>query len=233
MIVVICDEDQTHRQKLHSYLNAIDKKRTLFHVKEYENGKKLLADIKKGALFDIVFIDVGLNNLNVIKEIRAADHNLLIIFTADYQDQVTYAFEVEAFHYLTKPVSFQTFSNTLERAYRKCYEKKKMFMIEWKKQIKAILLKSIVYVECYNRHIVVQTDTELLESSQPFREMVETLIPAGFIRVHHSFLVNPAHINEINNRELICTNGLVIPVSIRREKEVVEQFRSYLQKCSV
>lgn len=136
MIVVICDGDQAHRQKLHDYLNAIDKRQYLFHVREYESAEELLEDIKRGFLIDIIFFDVKLNNHNIIKKIRAAEHNVLIIFTADYQNQVTDAFEVEAFHYLTRPVSFQTFSKILERACRKYYEKKKCLRLSGKNRLR-------------------------------------------------------------------------------------------------
>ena len=67
------------------------------------------------------------------------------------------------------------------------HEKKRVFVVKYKQQIRQILLKNIVYIECYNRHILVQTVTDQMESYQTFRETAEKLIPLGFIRVHQSF----------------------------------------------
>lgn len=59
------------------------------------------------------------------------------------------------------------------------------------------------------------------------------MIPLGFIRVHQSFLVNLAHIVEITPNEVIGTNGIIIPMSIRRKKEVLEEYRTYMKSCSI
>lgn len=233
MVIVICDCNDEHRQKLNSYLNVFNKNKKFFQVKEYISGEKLLSDMNNGFKFDVIFLDVESFEGDVAKKIRAAGPDILIIFTASYHDQISYAFEVEAFHYLTKPISFRLFSSTLERAFRRYYEKRKVFKIEWRKQVKSVLLQNIIYIECYNRHILVKTITEVYESCQSFQEVVQKLIPAGFIRVHQSFLVNMAHIKAIEQREITCTGGVNIPVSIRREKEVLEKFKNYLQQFSL
>lgn len=190
-----------------------------------------MEDLNKGLRFDVIFLDVDFEN--VAKNIRELDCDVLLIFQAHLYNQISNAFEVNAFQYLLKPINFSLFFNTLRRAFQRYYEKRRVFVVEWKQQIKQVLLKNIVYVECYNRHILVQTVTDQMESYQAFRETAEKLIPLGFIRVHQSFLVNLAHVKEIGQNEIIGTNGIIVPVSIRRRKEVLEGYRMYIEKRSI
>lgn len=231
MKIAISSVNEKNRKQILTYLNAVQKTRHLFKTKEYKCGMDLLSDLKKGLRFDVIFLDVDFEN--VAKKIREVDHDVLLIFQAHSYNQISDAFEVRAFHYLLKPIDFSLFVNALRRVFHGYYNKRRVFVIEWKQQVKQILLKNIVYIECYNRHILVRTATDQMESYHTFKETAEKLIPLGFIRVHHSFLVNLEHIVEISHNEIIGTNGITIPISIRRKKEVLEGYRMYVEKYSV
>ncbi|HJA06974.1 MAG TPA: LytTR family DNA-binding domain-containing protein [Candidatus Mediterraneibacter pullicola] len=231
MKIGISSHNNRNRQQILSYLNYLQKTRTLFETKEYEFGADLLKDLNKGIRFDVIFLDVDFEN--VAKKIRELDRDVLLIFVSRLCNQVFNAFEVNAFQYLLKPINFYLFFNTLKRVFQLHHEKKRVFVVKYKQQIRQILLKNIVYIECYNRHILVQTVTDQMESYQTFRETAEKLIPLGFIRVHQSFLVNLSHIKEIGQNEIIGTNGIIIPVSIRRKKEVLEGYRMHIEKHNV
>lgn len=142
----------------------------------------MLEDLNKGYRFDVIFLDVDLEN--VAKNIRELDCEVLLVFESYLYNQIFNAFEVNAFQYLLKPINPRLFFYTLRRAYQHYREKRRVFVVKWKQDIKQILLKNIVYIECYNRHILVQTVTDQIESCQTFREAAEKLIPLGFIRVH-------------------------------------------------
>lgn len=231
MRMAVSSVDQENRKQILSYLNKIQKWHRFAQTKEYQCGAELLEDLKKGTRFDVIFLDVDAEN--VAKSIRELDSDVLLVFQAHSYDQIPEAFEVYAVHYLLKPMDFGLFVNALKRVLQRYRNTKKKFIIQWKQQIKQISLKSIVYIECFNRHILVQTVSNRMESCQAFRETAEKLIPLGFIRVHQSFLVNLAHIVEITPNEVIGTNGIIIPMSIRRKKEVLEEYRTYMKSCSI
>lgn len=231
MKIAISSGNEKNRKKILTYLSSIQENSMPFKTNEYKSGADLLEDLRKGLQFDVIFLDVDYEN--VAKNIRELDRDVMLIFESHSYDQISNAFEVHALHYLLNPIDFSLFLDALRRAFQRYYEKRRIFIIEWKQQIKQILLKNIVYVECFNRHILVRTLSDEMQSYQTFRETVEKLIPLGFIRVHHSFLVNLAHIVEIDKNEIIGTNGIIIPISTRRKKEVLEKYRLYVEKHSV
>lgn len=231
MKIAISGLNEQDRKQILTHLNTMQKTNAYFQTKEYRCGAQLLADMRKGIRFDAIILDVDVDN--VARSIRELDSEVLLIFQAHSYNQISDAFEVYPSHYLLKPLDVSVFVNEFKRVFQRHYHKRKVFSIEWKHQMKQISLKNIVSVECFNRHILVRTATDEMESYQTFQETAQKLIPLGFIRVHHSFLVNLAHIVEISQNEIIGPNGIMIPISIRRKKEVLEEYRTYMQRYSV
>lgn len=58
-------------------------------------------------------------------------------------------------------------------------------------------------------------------------KMIEDLLPGDyFLRIHHSYLVNLAHVEKMylgNEDKLVLRNGQKLPVSRRRKKELLER----------
>lgn len=231
MKIAISGLNEQERKQILTHLNTMQKTNAHFQTKEYQCGAQLLADMKRGLRFDAIILDVDVDN--VARNIRELDSEVLLIFQAHSYNQISDALEVYPSHYLLKPLDVSVFVNEFKRVFQRHYHKRKVFSIEWKHQMKQISLKNIVSVECFNRHILVRTATDEMESCQSFQETAQKLIPLGFIRVHHSFLVNLAHIVEISQNEIIGPNGIMIPISIRRKKEVLEEYRTYVRRYSV
>ncbi|HJA80550.1 MAG TPA: hypothetical protein H9776_02090 [Candidatus Mediterraneibacter intestinipullorum] len=107
MRIAISSENEKNRQQIINYLNALQKASSLFKTKEYKSGAELLEDLYKGHRFDVIFLDVDLEN--VAKNIRELDCEVLLIFEAYLYNQIFNAFEVNAFQYLLKPINSRLF----------------------------------------------------------------------------------------------------------------------------
>jgi len=60
--------------------------------------------------------------------------------------------------------------------------------------------------------------------SKTLREYEDMLGPQGFIRCHHSFLINAANISRYDRNEalLLTLDGSSVPVSTRKKEAVME-----------
>ena len=47
------------------------------------------------------------------------------------------------------------------------------------------------------------------------------------MRTHRSYLVNMKHIRRIQKNDLVLSNGNLVPISRRKEKELKQQFMRY------
>ena len=117
LAIAIC-EDETYileelRKKAERY---IKKRRLTANIKTYTSGEELL---KESAAFDIILLDLrlpGLNGMEVAKQISGKSP---IIFITSYQEYALEAFEVEAVHYLLKPVTDERLYVAMDRAIRR------------------------------------------------------------------------------------------------------------------
>ncbi|HIY30749.1 MAG TPA: hypothetical protein H9776_08755 [Candidatus Mediterraneibacter intestinipullorum] len=148
MKIGISSRNEENRHQILTYLNCLQKMGTLFKTKEYICGTDLLDDLNRGLRFDVIFLDVDFEN--VAKKIRELDRDVMLVFMSDLCNHVFNAFEMNALQYLLKPINSCLFFNTLKRAFELWHEKKRVFVAKYKQQIKQILLKNIVYIECYN-----------------------------------------------------------------------------------
>lgn len=117
MRIAVCDDDGAIREEL---LRLIHKKLPEAETYEYQSGEKM---INAGVNFDICFLDIEMKNvsgMDIAKHIRKQEEHgtqrSIIIFVTGYREYMEEAFDVNAFHYLIKPVDTEKFSEVFGRA---------------------------------------------------------------------------------------------------------------------
>lgn len=77
------------------------------------------------------------------------------------------AFDVNAFHYLVKPVDEEKFSEVFGRAWKEAFvsreREKKYIMVKSSGVQRRILLKNIYYIESRNKKVIIHTTDKTLE----------------------------------------------------------------------
>ena len=104
--IAVCDDESEIRK---SIANLIKKHTGDVEISVFQSGKEML---ETTAYFDIAFLDIamsGISGIQVAKRIRMAQEkaNLdrsIIIFVTGYREYMEDAFDVNAFHYLVKPI---------------------------------------------------------------------------------------------------------------------------------
>ena len=120
MKIAIIEDIQSHGDLLTSYIKKWSvKNKTTLILKRFETAESFLFQWEEEADFDILFVDIqmsGMNGIEMAKKIRDKDKNIVIIFTTGLTDYIEEGYEVEAMHYLIKPVSETKLNACLDRA---------------------------------------------------------------------------------------------------------------------
>lgn len=236
MKVAVCEDQILYRNEIICELNSFNKYKVSLNITEFECGEDILKFYESGSYFDIIFLDIEMKKISgieVAKKIRSIDKNVMIIFVTNYNDFMPDAFEVNAINYLTKPINKEIFQKTLKRSLNMYFESRKVFKAQWKNEITIVPLKDIIYIECIHRHIIIYCKNQVVESKESFGKVESKFINAGFIKVHQSFLVNAENIKNIGKSEVVCSNEIKIPMSIRKRKSAHEHYFNYLKGCSL
>lgn len=92
--IAVCEDDKYSRIQIVRLLEkCAEIQESEISVREFENGEKLLREIRAGLGIHLIYMNIemdGINGLNTAKMIRERDHTVQIIFVTNYE---TYALE--------------------------------------------------------------------------------------------------------------------------------------------
>ena len=188
----------------------------LFHYEEDKSFDILLLDIEMGAI----------NGVELAKTIRSENKDVQIIFVTGYIDYIAEGYEVEALHYLMKPVTEEKFFSVLDRAIDKLKRNEKVLIINIGGQSVRIPLYTIRYLEAHRNYVTIHTNLASRTSDQAKTEnqsnecytikatlsSLEGDLDENFFRTGRSFIVNLNYIRKVTKTEIIFTDGTVIPL---------------------
>ncbi len=194
---VIVDDEFLAIEQLQLYLSKYEQldARTYFR-----NGKETLAYL----------LDIEMPDMTGMEVIRALKNLPLIILTTAYSEFALEAYSHHVFDYLLKPVTFDRFSDSIERAIH-YFEKEltlgvssttNFVMVRSDGKFAKVNFEDIIYLEGmreYVRIVTVENKIMTLNTMKYFEE----LLPRGkFVRIHKSFIVSIGKINHITGTDV-------------------------------
>jgi two-component system, LytTR family, response regulator len=245
MKILLVDNEEGIRKVLREMVEAWSKG---MHYIEEADG--VATGVEKINSFnpDVVFLDVEMNDgtgFDLLNQLNKPSFQL--IFTTAHNQYAIQAFKFSAIDYLLKPIdpvdlntalqkaleniSSNTLQNQLAVLMQQVGNKNdpdKQIVLKDIDKTYFIKMNDILYCEAegsYTKFYI--TNAEPIFVSRNLRSYEELLAPAGFIRTHHSCLVNPTKIKVYDRKTdsgtLILEGGHTIPVS-QRKKDFVIQF---------
>lgn len=195
---------------------------------------------------DIVFLDMEMGDgtgIDLLNQIRSYQFQLIVI-TA-YDKYAVDAFKFSAIDFLLKPIDPEDLidgvgkaqkniqNQDLQKQLQILYEgmgsirtNEKKIVLKDHESIHFIRIQDIIRCEAdgaYTKFVITNSAPILISKS--LKEYDEILTGYGFIRCHHSHLVNTSKIlrfDKIDGGTLILDNKELIPVSHRKKEQVLE-----------
>ena len=187
---------------------------------------------------DLIFLDIQMPGLLGTEFARMVDSETRIIFTTAYSQYAVEGFKLEAVDYLLKPFSYEEFLESAGRARKRItsetstatviVEAKDNFLfLKSEYKIRRINFDDILYVEGLKDYIKVylKNEDKPVLSLSSLKVMEEKLPSLNFMRVHRSYIVNLAQINQVD-RSSIVFGKVYIPVS----DQYKEKFQEFLDR---
>jgi DNA-binding LytR/AlgR family response regulator len=181
---------------------------------------------------DMLFLDIfmpGSNGIEVAREARQLGYTGTIIFLTVSEENYRDAFDVGAFHYITKGESVQRFEEIFLKAVdtTKQASQKEVVLSGWG-EIKKLPVRSIVYFEVINKVITVCYDDQKFEFQGSLQSLENQLANSGFLRIHRNYLVSLTYVRSIAYEEVTLINGKKLPVGRKyygKMKEAVQKMK--------
>lgn len=198
---VLCDDSQSAINRLSKMLESIIIQNKLdgHIVFSTKNPSDLLRYVRDNPV-NVVILDIDLNDdisgLKLAETIRKQDKNIYIIFITGHLEYGLMAYRYKTFDYISKPLTFERFQETILRLYEDVSEDSpKYIRLDNNKTI--IPENSVKYIQKDGMKLVFTTDTRTYEVYNSFNR-IASILPKQFVRCHKSYIVNLDKINDID-----------------------------------
>ncbi|MCM1039865.1 MAG: LytTR family DNA-binding domain-containing protein [Ruminococcus sp.] len=202
-------------------------------LRQFYGGRELL---QASESFDIIFLDIMMNEPDGMKTaqiFREKSFEGILVFVSSSREYVFEAYDVEAFHYLLKPVDNRKLENILQNAIRKTKKRSQDFIIVSKeRQNKKLFLDDIYYFEIRGRVIDAHGKDGLFTYYGQIGELENKLRDKGFFRCHKGYLINLKHVEMYSRQEAVLDNGESVMIAKRRYETFCQAVLKFM-KCEL
>jgi DNA-binding LytR/AlgR family response regulator len=185
---------------------------------------------------DVLFLDINMPRLSGLELAAMLPAGQKIIFTTAYSEYALDSFEYHVIDYLLKPITFKRFMQAVNKlapspspvaSVTQVPDTTGDFIfIKSGRQVHKLEYSRILYLEAMKEYVSIHTLDEKLLVYKRMKEM-ETVLPAGFVRIHNSFIINLAHISQVNGSTAEVA-GRELPVSSGYRERFFEMVRKRL-----
>ena len=163
--------------------------------------------------FDILLLDIemgAMDGVTMARKLRQDNQTVQIIFITGYADYISDGYEVDALHYLMKPIQEEKLFAVLDRAVTKLIKNEKVLNIISQGEMIRLPICQINYAEVNSNYITIhsqQTITLKMTLSE-----LEKKLDSHFFRAGRSALVNLKKISRVTKKEIYLQDGSIIPL---------------------
>jgi len=232
--LVICEdspEDQAMiSQLIHTWADE-HQHQVQLHV--YPDVDKLFGGITRGyEAYDAFLLDIELTypqeGIDLARKIYRASPLIPIIFISSHEDHLYNAFEVNAMHYIAKPIEEERFFSALDRLAKHLIQRKGAFFIfDIEGEKRRFPMYEVIFLTTADHYLLINGDESLR-----IRDKVSAIVkayPEQLVMCHQSYAVNLAHIESfsVGKSRVMMSNGLDFPISKGCLKNLSQRFAEY------
>lgn len=213
--IAICDDEQNQIEYITSIVASWSAHEGHgCEIRTFASAEAFLFEYEEDKAYDILLLDVEMKNINGIelaKRIRKDNNRAEIIFITSHFEFVGEGYEVDALHYLIKPISLEKLTQVLTKAAEKLSVEPPSVVISCEGETVKLYESDILYVESFLHYIVIHTkdnEYKIKENISVFENKVSDV----FYRIHRSYLVSLKHITRIS-RTSVNIGNTELPLS--------------------
>lgn len=209
MKCIIVDDEPIAREGLEVLINKIPE---LKLVGSFDSADSASEYIETNPV-DLIFLDIEMPEINGLEFAHTIPQNTLVIFTTAYSEYALDSYEVYAVDYLVKPIEYDRFKKTVDKAM--AYHS--LLVSEEKEEIESdndfIFVKSerryfkvsyneIMFIEGLKDYVIIQTETKRIITKMYLRTIFALLPNNMFFRINKSYIVNLKKIDSFDNNDV-------------------------------
>ena len=237
MKILIVDDEPLARDLIETYVRKI-------HDFELAgtcgNALEAFAILNKQHI-DLLFLDIDMPEINGINLIKALKNPPKVVFTTAYAQFAVESYELNAIDYMLKPVTFDRFMKSVQKANELIKKEKEELVIKADagstdniifiksegKMIK-IDLGEVWFIEGLKNYIMLWMTSGKIIVHSTMKNIEDQLMNlSSFVRINKSYIVNLKYVTEIDGNAMIVKGqALAIGNTYREDvQKIIDRYK--------
>ena len=231
------DDEPLALQQLAAYIRRVP---WLELVAECQSAIETREQLEK-EMIDVLFIDINMPDMTGMQLVRSLAAPPLIVFTTAYSEYAVEGYKVDAVDYLLKPFGFDEFRRSAEKvrsrlaastAARQSAQSMPepvvtaghddTFFFKTDHRMVKVSLSAIRYVEGMSEYVKIYLDNDKPMTVLLAMKRLEERLPANFMRIHRSYIVNLDKVQELNKNRVILDADTFLPIGESYRDQLVK-----------
>lgn len=212
--IAVCDDRQEDQQLVLQLLRNWSGQRNIeITAESFPSAESFLFRYAENKAFDVLLLDIemgGMDGVTMARRIRRDNAAVQIVFITGYSDYIAEGYEVEALHYLMKPIQEEKFFSVLDRAAEKLKQNERCLNLELSGEMVRIPFYQIRYLDVHQNYATVhaQQDYTVKRTLGDFEKELDE----RFFRAGRALIVNLTLIRRVTRTEVHLSDGTVLPL---------------------
>lgn len=234
MRIAICDDNMTASSIVEGAVKSFMESRGVHLYIDTVTSVADLEEKMQSYMYDILLLDIqmpGTDGITFALKLRKENYEGDIIFVSSREDKVFEALRAHPFGFIRKSHFVEDVQEILG-----LYLNKKtcprLFNVKTRTGIYTVLIEDVIYIEGAGHYQMMWLEGKdvSVEVAGGMERLENELEKEGFLRVHKGYLVNFRYIQRIEKKEILLSNGVRLPISRQKEKEIKEQYMELCQE---
>lgn len=212
--IAICDDNPSDSAYVEKLLRQWADARSLPIICEcFSSAESFLFRYDEAPGFDLLLLDVEMGKMDGVelaRSIRRKNELVQIVFITGYSDYISEGYEVEALHYLMKPLRPEKLFEVLDRAWEKLQKNAQYLNLECSEGFVRLPFYEIRYLDVRQNYVTLHARQDYT-IKRPLREF-EAQLDDRFFRVGRSLILNLECIRRVTRQEVCLLDGTVLPL---------------------
>ena len=170
----------------------------IFHYVENKEYDSLLLDIEMG----------NMDGVTLARQIRKSNKSVQIVFITGYSDYIAEGYDVEALHYLMKPLKKEKLYDVLDRAVNKIMQNEKHLVLNTFDEMIRIPLHDIIYIDVDRNYVTLHSNKDY--TVKKTLAEIEKELDERFFRIGRSAIINLKYITRVTKTDVYLNNGIIL-----------------------
>lgn len=213
--IAVCDDNESDAAYVAGFIEKWAAGHTLaVHIEKFPSAEAFLFRYEEDRTFDMLFLDIEMHEMSGMElaaKIRKSNHAVQIVFVTGYMEYIAEGYDVEALHYLLKPVTEEKLCSVLDRAVQRVKDRGKELYLQTTEGSVRIPVGTIRYLEVQRNYVTIHGG-ETYTVKKTLGELEKNL-DESFFRTGRSFIVNLRFVKKITKSQVFLKDGTQVPLS--------------------